>query len=129
MLRKEKKINFKNNSQYLIPKILEDNSLLNFNIQEVNIEFIGTIGYLNIYYNIQPKKTLNALRYISNKEKNLFSDTLCIVNDHLCYCYKYVIPKQYFLLASMCYKNINILQNSDVEDAFRFCGFTFQLYK
>ena len=65
--KKKRKIKFKNNSEYLIPKVVKNNLVLNFNISYVDIEVLGNLSYLNNYYNVMSKNTKNYFVSICSK--------------------------------------------------------------
>ena len=88
---KKKKIKFKNNSEYLIPKVVKNNSVLNFNVSCIDIEILGNLSYLNIYYNVMSKNTKNYLGSLLKTEDNLFSCDYCMLDNNLYYCCKYLI--------------------------------------
>ena len=121
-LNRKRKIKFKNNSEYLLPKVVQDNSVLNFNVDFVDIEIFGNIGYLNIYYNISSIKYIKYLNTMIKKENNLFSCDYCMNDNILYYCCKYSIPKCNVFFANMCLHNTCVYQKSDIDEMINFCG-------
>ena len=126
--RKKRKIKFKNNSEYLIPKVVKNNSVLNFNIFYIDIEVLGNLSYLNIYYNVMSKNTKNYLRSLLKTEDNLFSCDYCMLDDNLYYCCKYLIPKKDTFFANMCVNNTCVYTKSDINKMLDFCKMFIQLY-
>lgn len=126
--RKKRKIKFKNNSEYLIPKVVKNNSVLNFNISYIDIEVLGNLSYLNIYYNVMSKNTKNYLRSLLKTEDNLFSCDYCMLDDNLYYCCKYLIPKKDTFFANMCVNNTCVYTKSDIDKMLDFCKMFIQLY-
>ena len=126
--RKRKKIKFKNNSEYLIPKVVKNNLVLNFNISYIDIEMLGNVSYLNIYYNVMSKNTKNYLKSLLKTEDNLFSCDYCMLDNNLYYCCKYLIPKKDTFFANMCVNNTCIYMKSDIDKMLDFCKMFIQLY-
>ena len=93
--REKKKIKFKDNSEYLIPKVVKNNLVLNFNVSYVDIEILGNLSYLNIYYNVMSKNTKNCLKSLLKTEDNLFSCDYCMLDDSVKCSYEKIV---YFVL-------------------------------
>lgn len=91
---------FKNNSQYIIPKIVENADLFDFDIYTVESQICGQYVYINVYYNISSKQT-KVVNYLSNLEKNFVEYGYTIIDGIVTYKCSYIVPRPYVVTAKL----------------------------
>lgn len=107
---------FKNNSQYVVPKVLKNKKLLNFNIDNIHIEKDGNVYFLYIGYIKLSKKQRNYLKYIINISNEVHSYGYDLYNDKVLYSCRILIPSCLNLFVDTCNDAPDFIPLKDIKE-------------
>lgn len=116
-----KKIKFLNNVEYILPKILSTNKLLDFDINLIDLKIYNGVYFINIYYGKLSLKETKYLSYISSIEPNLYSNGLTTINNETVYFCRFIVPEEYKTYILKLYNTNTNLGIKDLCEFYKIC--------
>lgn len=116
------KTKFNKNSQYLLPFITDNYKLFDLRwIIKMDISTAGDTKMLKIYYDIANEQTYKWIKYMSEKEKNIYNVSEAFEDDYVYTLIQYTIPKELNYLSNIIEKTgTELLSSKDIIQIAKF---------